>query len=388
MTYSVWQSFITNGVKTISGAVVSVFHEGSGAPAALFSSPSGGSIGSSVTSDSSGLARFYVAAGVYRITVTHASFSAEHRHVRIGEMAGVDDAPSDGKQYARKDGDWEEVTGGVAYEGLVTVTLGTGGDYANINDLSDAMASRRGKQLTIQLVDDVTMIRRQSELDGWGLVIFDLNGYNGGFGQEVRDSSISGLGTFGNNMAFINVNFWTNKKTMGANTIIRGGSINCELELGSNSVINETLLSPTPYGSAKITAATNAVTLQNCSSLNPVTLQSTSTTLSKFTLRGGILNIVTLINAIAVIGYGSSAITATSASSTNAWPLNEAPVMVSGGNFNGNVITVTGANAPQYNVYMTQGMANVFGYSGLSPTVSNSNWASATPTTNGIYFGA
>jgi hypothetical protein len=109
MTYSVWQSFITNGVKTISGAVVSVFHEGSGTPAALFSSPSGGSIGSSVTSDSSGLARFYVAAGVYRITVTHASFSAEHRHVRIGEMAGVDDAPSDGKQYARKDGDWEEV---------------------------------------------------------------------------------------------------------------------------------------------------------------------------------------------------------------------------------------------------------------------------------------
>jgi len=109
MTYSVWQSFITNGLTVLSGATVSVFHEGSGAPAALFSSPSGGSIGSSVTSDSSGLARFYVAAGVYRITVTHATFSAEHRHVRIGEMAGVDDAPSDGKQYARKDGDWEEV---------------------------------------------------------------------------------------------------------------------------------------------------------------------------------------------------------------------------------------------------------------------------------------
>ena len=87
MSYSVWQSFITNGVETISGAVVSVFHEVSGAPAALFSSPSGGSIGSSVTSDSSGLARFYVAAVVYRITVTHASFSAEHRHVRIGQAA-------------------------------------------------------------------------------------------------------------------------------------------------------------------------------------------------------------------------------------------------------------------------------------------------------------
>jgi len=109
MTYSVWQSYITNGLTVLSGATVSVFHESSGAPAALFSSPSGGSIGSSVTSDSSGLARFYVAAGVYRITVTHATFSAEHRHVRIGEMAGVDDAPSDGKQYARKDGNWEEV---------------------------------------------------------------------------------------------------------------------------------------------------------------------------------------------------------------------------------------------------------------------------------------
>ncbi len=128
MSYSVWQSFITNGVKTISGAVVSVFHEGSGAPAALFSSPSGGAIGSSVTSDSSGLARFYVAAGVYRITVTHASFSAEHRHVRIGEMAGVDDAPSDGKQYARKDGDWEEVSVS-DYIPSLTVTVGTGGDY-------------------------------------------------------------------------------------------------------------------------------------------------------------------------------------------------------------------------------------------------------------------
>jgi len=109
MTYSVWQSYITNGLTVLAGATVSVYHEGSGTPAALFSSPSGGSIGSSVTSDAAGLARFYVAAGVYRITVTHATFSAEHRHVRIGEMAGVDDAPSDGNMYARKDGDWEEV---------------------------------------------------------------------------------------------------------------------------------------------------------------------------------------------------------------------------------------------------------------------------------------
>jgi len=112
MSYSVWQSYITNGLTVLSGATVSVFHEVSGAPAALFSSPSGGSIGSSVTSDSAGLARFYVAAGVYRITVTHATFSAEHRHVRIGEMAGVDDAPSDGKKYTRKNSAWSEETGG------------------------------------------------------------------------------------------------------------------------------------------------------------------------------------------------------------------------------------------------------------------------------------
>lgn len=276
---------------------------------------------------------------------------------------------------------------GTPFEGNVTVTLGTGGDYADINDLSDAMASRRGKQLTIQLVSDVDMIRRQPELDGWGFVIFDLNGFNGGTYQEVRDSTIRGLGTFGSNMTFINTQFWTGKKTMGANTTIQGGSINCELELGSNSVIYEAILSPTPYGSAKITAATNAVTLQNCSSVNTVTLQSTSATLSKFTVRGGILNSVTLNNAIAVIGYGSSAITATSASSTNAWPANEAPVMVAGGNFNGNEITVTGANAPQYNVHMAQGMANVYGMSGLTPTVSTCNWPAGTPNPNGIYFG-
>lgn len=387
MSYAVWQSFITNGLTVLSGATVSVYHEGSGAPAALFSSPSGGSIGSSVTSDSSGLARFYVAAGVYRITVTHASFSAEHRHVRIGEMAGVDDAPSDGKQYARKDAAWEEVTGGVAYEGLVTVTLGTGGDYANINDLSAAMASRRGKQLTIQLVDDVTMIRRQSELDGWGLVIFDLNGHNGGSGQTVSNSTISGIGSFGNLMTFQNCHFWSGKKTFGTTTYVKGGSVNCELEIGSG-IIGEAMLSPTAYGAAKITAATETVTIQDCTNINNFTLQSTSTTVAKFTLRGGIYNAVVLNDAIAVIGYGSTAITATSASSTNAWPSNETPVMVAGGNFYGSVITVTGANAPQYNVYMTQGMANVYSMTGLSPTVSNSNWASATPTTNGIYFGA
>lgn len=276
---------------------------------------------------------------------------------------------------------------GSPYEGMVTVTLGTGGDYEDINTLSGAMVNRRGEQLTIQLVSNVSMIRRPPQLSGWGLVIFDLNGFNGGSGQEVRDSTVRGLGTFGSNMTFINVHFWMDKKTMGANTAIQGGSINCELELGSSSIINEAKLSPTPYGSAKIVAATNAVTLQNCASLNPVTLQSTSATLSKFTVRGGILNIVTLINAIAVIGYGSSAITATSASSTNAWPVNEAPVMVAGGNFNGNVITVTGANAPQYNVYMTQGMTNVFSMTGLTPTVSPCNWPAGMPNPNGIYFG-
>jgi hypothetical protein len=231
------------------------------------------------------------------------------------------------------------------------------------------------------------MIRRQAELDGWGFVIFDLNGFDGGSGQEVRDSTVRGLGKFGSNMTFINVQFWTDKKTMGTNTAIKGGSINCELELGGSSVIFETMLSPTPYGSAKITAATNAVTLQNCSSVNPVTLQSPFVTNSKFTLRGGILTSVTLINAIAVIGYGSTAITATSASSTNAWSPTEAPVMVAGGNFNGNVITVTGANAPQYNVYMTQGMANVYDMTGLAPTVSPCNWPAGMANPNGIYFG-
>lgn len=153
MTYSVWQSFITNGLTVLSGATVSVFHEGSGAPAALFSSPSGGAIGSSVTSDSAGLARFYVAAGVYRVTVTHASFSAEHRHVRIGEMAGVDDAPPDGKQYARKDGGWEEVSG--SYLGDVTKSVGSGGDFADLDELQAWMNANSGRFLTVNVLGEV-----------------------------------------------------------------------------------------------------------------------------------------------------------------------------------------------------------------------------------------
>lgn len=152
MSYAVWQSFITNGVKTISGAVVSVFHEGSGAPAALFSSPSGGSIGSSVTSDSAGLARFYVAAGVYRITVTHASFSAEHRHVRIGEMAGVDDAPSDGKKHARKDGDWEEVEDYALPTASVSVLGGVKVGSGLSIDVGGVLSSTAGSTLSNKVI--------------------------------------------------------------------------------------------------------------------------------------------------------------------------------------------------------------------------------------------
>jgi len=91
MTYSVWQSFITDGgEQVVAAATVSVFLENSGAPAMLYDGPTGSSVGSSVVSGLDGLARFFVAGGVYKIVAAKGAFSKEFRHVQIGTAQGYD----------------------------------------------------------------------------------------------------------------------------------------------------------------------------------------------------------------------------------------------------------------------------------------------------------
>ena len=98
MTYSVWQSFITDGgEQVVAAATVSVFLENSGAPAMLYDGPTGSSVGSSVVSGLDGLARFFVAGGVYKIVASKGAFSKEFRYVQIGTAQGFDVGTASGE---------------------------------------------------------------------------------------------------------------------------------------------------------------------------------------------------------------------------------------------------------------------------------------------------
>jgi len=104
MTYSVWQSFITDGgEQVVAAATVSVFLENSGAPATLYDGPAGSPVGSSVVSGLDGLARFFVAGGVYKIVASKGAFSKEFRHVQLGTAASRDAGQPSG--IATLDGD-------------------------------------------------------------------------------------------------------------------------------------------------------------------------------------------------------------------------------------------------------------------------------------------
>ena len=111
MARSIWQRFIVNANGDVMpGALITVTHQGSGAAATLYNTDTGGSsIGNITNADITGKATFFADAGVYRIVASSGAFTAEFTHVQLGNLQSVDDAPSDGKQYARKDGDWEEV---------------------------------------------------------------------------------------------------------------------------------------------------------------------------------------------------------------------------------------------------------------------------------------
>lgn len=70
--------------------------------------------------------------------------------------AAIPDAPSDGKQYARKDGAWEEVSGGGgSFIPLAQVTVGSGGDYTDLDALMAWADGVAGNRLEVELVSNV-----------------------------------------------------------------------------------------------------------------------------------------------------------------------------------------------------------------------------------------
>ncbi len=68
----------------------------------------------------------------------------------------ISDAPSDGKTYGRKDGAWSEAAGS-SYVDTLSVTVGSGGDYADLSDLVSAMATIHGRVLQVEVLSSLTM---------------------------------------------------------------------------------------------------------------------------------------------------------------------------------------------------------------------------------------
>lgn len=74
----------------ISGASIEVRVEATGSLATIYADKDGAALANPFTSDSNGLARFYAAAGFYKITATSGAYSATFRFVPIGQAMGYD----------------------------------------------------------------------------------------------------------------------------------------------------------------------------------------------------------------------------------------------------------------------------------------------------------
>ena len=77
---------------------------------------------------------------VYSKSQTNNLLSAKANAADLGTMAGVNDAPSDGKEYARKNGQWAEVTGGIASVSWGDID-GTLSDQTDLKNALDAKAN-------------------------------------------------------------------------------------------------------------------------------------------------------------------------------------------------------------------------------------------------------
>ena len=76
----------------------------------------------------------------YTKSQTNTLLAAKANAADLGTMAGVNDAPSDGKEYARKNGQWAEVTGGIASVSWGDID-GTLSDQTDLKNALDAKAN-------------------------------------------------------------------------------------------------------------------------------------------------------------------------------------------------------------------------------------------------------
>lgn len=102
MTYTAQQITVTdeNG-SPVEGATVDVFVAGTSHRASIYSDSTGTLLDNPFMSDARGVARFYAAAGLYRIVVTHDGDSTEMPDVPIGSAQRYDVGEDDDELLTR-----------------------------------------------------------------------------------------------------------------------------------------------------------------------------------------------------------------------------------------------------------------------------------------------
>jgi len=102
MTYTAQQITVTdeNG-SPVEGATVDVFIAGTSHRASIYADSTGTLLDNPFTSDARGVARFYAAAGLYRIVVTHDGDSTEMPDVPVGSAQGYDVGEDDDELLTR-----------------------------------------------------------------------------------------------------------------------------------------------------------------------------------------------------------------------------------------------------------------------------------------------
>lgn len=102
MTYTAQQITVTdeNG-SPVEGATIDVFVAGTSNRATIYSDSTGTLLDNPFLSDSRGVARFYAAAGLYRIVVTHDGDSTEMPDVPVGSAQGYDVGQGDDELLTR-----------------------------------------------------------------------------------------------------------------------------------------------------------------------------------------------------------------------------------------------------------------------------------------------
>lgn len=100
--YTAKQFTVTDENGTVvEGATIDVFIAGTSSRATIYSDSTGTLLDNPFLSDAKGVARFYAAAGLYRIVVTHNGSSEEMPDVPIGSAQRYDVGEDDGELLTR-----------------------------------------------------------------------------------------------------------------------------------------------------------------------------------------------------------------------------------------------------------------------------------------------